>query len=104
MLFAPIDSLPNAARWKLPILSIYPDFCFAEQLNNMALISKVHAPVLICHGKKDQTLSSTGSQNLYKAANQPKTLIYLPDSGHSEMSTADGDLFMQSMTQFITAL
>jgi fermentation-respiration switch protein FrsA (DUF1100 family) len=104
MLFAPLDSLTSAGRWKVPILAIYPDFCFAEQLNNVALISKVHAPIFICHGKKDETLRPEGSQNLFNAAHQPKQLVYLPDSSHYELSPADAALFAKSMIDFVTTL
>ena len=104
MLFAPLDSLPSAGKWTVPILQLYPDFCFAEQLNNLELIKKIHSPIFIIHGKKDTTLRAEGSQRLYDAASQPKTLVYLPDSSHSEMSADDGNLYLKSITKFIAAL
>jgi hypothetical protein len=79
-------------------------FCFAEQLNNAELITKIHSPIFICHGKKDETLRSEGSQRLYDAASQPKTLVYLPDSGHYEMTAADMDLYLHSIAKFVAAL
>jgi fermentation-respiration switch protein FrsA (DUF1100 family) len=104
MLFAPLDSLPSAGKWTLPILQIYPDFCFAEQLNNLELIKKIHSPIFIIHGKNDQTLRVQGSERLYDAASQPKTIVYLPDSSHTEMSADDGALYMKSIAQFIATL
>jgi len=104
MLFAPLDSLPSAARWKMPILTIYPDFCFAERLNNLELIKNIHTPVFICHGMKDDTLRFEGSQKLYDAASQPKKLVCLPDSGHYQLSKSDGELYLKSLIQFVRAL
>ena len=104
MLFAPIDSLPSAGKWTVPLLNIYPDFCFAEQLNNAELITKIRSPIFVCHGQKDETLRSEGSQRFYDAASQPKNLVYLPNSGHFEMTAEDQDLYLKSLAKFVGSL
>lgn len=104
MLFAPLDSVPSAGRRTIPLLSIYPDFCFAVPLNNIDLMSKIKVPIFICHGRLDITLSPEGSQRLYDLAQQPKTLVYLPESSHSEMSTRDGEMFTKAIEKFVSTL
>jgi fermentation-respiration switch protein FrsA (DUF1100 family) len=104
MLFAPIDSLPSAGRWKIPVLSIYPDFCFAQQLNNVELVAKNHAPIYVCHGLKDEILCPAGSQKIYDAAGQPKTLVFLPDSGHFTLPDSDLKTYLKSLSDFVGKL
>jgi fermentation-respiration switch protein FrsA (DUF1100 family) len=104
MLFAPLDSLPSAGRSKVPILSLYPDFCFAQQLNNVEAISKYHSAVFICHGQKDDLLSPAGSQKLYDVAAQPKTLVFLPDTSHFMFSDADTIVYLKAITEFVAKL
>ncbi len=104
MLFAPLDSLPSAGRSKIPVLCLYPDFCFAEQLNNVELISKNHSALFVCHGKKDDLLSPAGSQKLYDLAAQPKTLVFLPDSSHFMLSDADITVYLKAINEFVAKL
>lgn len=42
-------------------------------------------PVLIIHGKKDNTIPFMYAQKLYDRAREPKKLIEIPEGGHNDL-------------------
>lgn len=77
------SSLLRASRDVLPWLHFYPDSWFPKQmLDNVAVFSKPHPPLLIIHGKKDQLVSCQNANDLFQAACEPKTLLILKDGEH----------------------
>jgi fermentation-respiration switch protein FrsA (DUF1100 family) len=105
ILQSPIASLPAAAKFVFVLLRAYPDFIFPEpHLNNLELVGKIHCPILLIHGLKDVIVSSNNSKLLYAAANEPRTLVYLPGCGHNDMGVQDSELFNGSISQFASSL
>jgi fermentation-respiration switch protein FrsA (DUF1100 family) len=58
-------------------------------MDNIAVFSKPHAPLLIVHGKKDHILSIENATDLYSRALPPKALLILPDGGHTGFGKSD---------------
>lgn len=100
IMHAGFSSLCDAARDTLFWLRLYPDWCFPRQflLDNVAIFSKPHPPLLIIHGKTDQVIPCTEAERLFAAAVEPKTLLLLP-RGHS--SVGDGVVFASAVRQFM---
>jgi len=83
-------SLMRAGRDTLFWLSLYPDWSFSGQLlDNIAVFSKAHPPLLIIHAKKDKTLCFRNAEDLYGKAIQPKSLLVLPEGGHCSFGQSD---------------
>lgn len=77
------SSLVRASRDVLPWLRLYPDFCFnSRDLNNVAVFSKPHPPLLIIHGRKDNLVSCQNAIDLYQSSIEQKTLLLLPYGDH----------------------
>jgi uncharacterized protein len=76
-------SLMRAGRDTFFWLRLYPDWCFPRQImDNIAVFSKPHPPLLIVHGKKDHILSFENATDLYSKAIPPKSLLVLPGWTH----------------------
>ena len=87
ILHSGFTSLLRAGRDKYPWLRLYPDSFFPKQIfDNIAVFSRPHAPLLVIHGERDNILSLNNANDLYSKAAEPKTLLTVPDRGHSFFS------------------
>lgn len=73
-------SLVSAGRHRFFWLRLYPDWSFPKnlRLDNMAVFSKPHPPLLIVHGKTDIVIPCQEAKLLFERATEPKTLFLLP--------------------------
>jgi alpha-beta hydrolase superfamily lysophospholipase len=77
------SSLLRAGRDWLPWLRLYPDSWFPHQvLDNVAVFSKPHPPLLIVHGTRDQLLTYRNAEDLYQKAVEPKMMLMIPQGPH----------------------
>jgi fermentation-respiration switch protein FrsA (DUF1100 family) len=98
-------SLRRIALERYPILSIYPEAFFPEPyLDNLAILSKPHPPLLIIHGQKDTVVPCAHADSLYQHALAPKKMVVFPESGHSNFYTTAPEKFTQTIQAFIGAL
>ncbi len=83
-------SLMRAGRDTFIWLRLYPDWCFPNQImDNVAVFTKPHPPLLIVHGTKDHIISFQNATDLYDKAIPPKSLLVLPDGGHTGFGKTD---------------
>lgn len=75
-----------------------------DKFPNRDRLAQVHAPVLIVHGTQDQLIPFWHAQALYNAANQPKTLVPIPDAGHNDVNEIGGDRYLQAIRAFAQSL
>lgn len=76
-------SLMSAGRDSLFWLRLYPDWSFPKQMmDNIAVFTKPHPPLLIVHGRTDRIISCAQAIELYNRALEPKQILILPQ-GHS---------------------
>lgn len=81
-------SLARVGKDQTLVLHIYPDFLFPKQvLNNVAVFSKPHPPLLIIHGKLDQLIWYRNAEDLFATAVEPKMLYTVPNGGHCAFGT-----------------
>jgi fermentation-respiration switch protein FrsA (DUF1100 family) len=98
ILTAPFTSLLNMARQKNGFVRAMPTFALPRQhLDNVAVLSKPHPPLLIFHGDVDTMIPISESEKLFEAASEPKTFVKLPKAGHN-------DIFRTTKTEYLTAL
>jgi uncharacterized protein len=67
------------ARWLswFPLRSIV-----TEKFDSLSKVSKLKIPVLFLHGKKDDIVPYSMSQELYQAAPEPKSILIVPNGNH----------------------
>jgi fermentation-respiration switch protein FrsA (DUF1100 family) len=84
ILHSGFTSILRAGRDRFAWLRLYPDDFFPKQiLDNAAVFSRPHPPLLIIHGDRDPMVSINNATDLYRQAAQPKTLLIVPGGGHS---------------------
>lgn len=84
------SSLLRASRDTLPWLRLYPDDWFPEQMmDNVAIFSKPHPPLLIIHGTSDKALPFQNALDLFSQALEPKQLLAVKNGPHGSVGTSD---------------
>jgi uncharacterized protein len=63
-------------------------------------IKRVHAPVLIVHGKNDTFIKSDYSKLLFEAANEPKQLLLIEGAEHNNVWEIGGETYENSIAAF----
>lgn len=86
VLVSPYTSLEREALEVFPLLKIYPEFLLTDyDINTLANIKRVHVPLLIVHGAEDSMISVRHGEEVFAAANQPKTFLRIENGGHWHM-------------------
>ncbi len=97
------SSLWRIARELCPILRVYPQW-FIPQLNTVKHLKEWHdpdCPLLMVHGKGDRKIGWRHAERLFKAAPEPKTMLWLPDSRHAFMEAQDEQFFLKGIQCFV---
>lgn len=99
-------SLRDLAREKIFWLRFYPDAMFAknDQLNNLEVLVKPHAPLLLIHGERDKVIPIAYSQKLNEIAPPIKMFVRLPEAGHNDIYDINFDQYTASVNRFLNAL
>lgn len=63
-----------------------------EKFDNINKVPKIRAPVLFMYGDKDKLVPIELSRKLFDAANEPKSLKFIPDAGHGDAAVLGADL------------
>jgi fermentation-respiration switch protein FrsA (DUF1100 family) len=71
-----------------------------DKFRNIDKIEKVDCPVLVIHGKADETVSWSHGQKLFAAANQPKLAFWVEGAGHNNVLTIAGERYTDILQQF----
>lgn len=66
-------------------------------------ISRVHAPVMIIHGSEDEVIPLRLGQELFAAANEPKTLWVVESAHHNDLGQVAGSAYRERLAQFYAA-
>jgi fermentation-respiration switch protein FrsA (DUF1100 family) len=103
ILMSGFASLVATGKDCVPWLRLYPDFLFIEpRMDNAAILSRPHPPLLIVHGAQDTVLSYVYSEELAQSACPPKQFVGVPDGDH--VSPVYSNLFLKAARPFIAAL
>lgn len=99
VLEAPLTSTVDVGRrvyWFLPLGLILTD-----QYRSIDYVARLKAPVLVLHGARDGVVPVSHGRRIYEAANEPKSLVLLPEAGHSDHFDFGG---WQAIRAFLEAL
>lgn len=80
ILFAPYSSLEDIAKNRFPYLPV--QYLLTDNIDALALIKNVRAPLLVMHGLRDNIIPYWIGKKLYDAASTSKKIILLEDEGH----------------------
>jgi fermentation-respiration switch protein FrsA (DUF1100 family) len=68
-----------------------------DKFDNISKIAAVSCPVLVIHGKMDNTIPFHHGEKLFAAANEPKTPLWIENAEHN-------DLFYTARENYLTAI
>jgi fermentation-respiration switch protein FrsA (DUF1100 family) len=71
-----------------------------DKFPNLARIKQVRSPILVMHGRKDQTIPFTQGEELYQAANQPKQYLWVDAAGHNDLIDEAGENYDRTLAEF----
>ena len=74
-----VDIGQAAYRW-LPVRLLMWD-----RFDNLSKIGRVSMPLLLIHGEADRVIATRFGRRLFEAANEPKTAVFIPNGGHSDL-------------------
>lgn len=77
---------------------LVPGFLVRDAFDNQAVVADYPGPVLILHGKEDETIPHSHGVALHKAARQGKMISY--EAGHNDCPP-DWDAFRQEVKAFL---
>lgn len=83
VLEAPLTSTVDVARsiyWFLPLRLI-----IADTYDNEKNVSRVHVPLLVLHGERDEVIPVEMGRRVFAAAKEPKRLELFPAGAHSDL-------------------
>ncbi len=86
MLEAPFTSAVDVGKlmWKGFPLGII----MVDQYRTIDRIGEVTVPLFIVHGGRDSIIPLDLARRVYHAANEPKSLVVVPQAGHNDLSSA----------------
>ncbi len=102
VLDGPFTSLGDMAAVAYPGLPLR--WLAGNRFNSLALLPRVHRPVLILHGDQDEIVPLSQSERLLQAANAPKGLKVLPGAGHDDTYIAGGNVYWDALREFLETL
>ena len=95
-------SLHNIMCRRVGFLDIIPKQARIRKMYNTAeSLSRQKSPVLIMHGDRDSYVPFEMARSLFKAANEPKELVMLPDADHNRPDLTTGDLYYSTIARFL---
>lgn len=79
-------SLPDVAARSMPWIPVH--WLMRNRLDSRAKIGKYHGPLLQSHGDRDEVIPYALGEQLFAAANEPKTFLTLPGASHNARDSA----------------
>ncbi len=71
-----------------------------DKFNNARAIRRVHCPVLIAHGRRDEVIPFWQGERIYELASQPKQHIWLEQAGHNNVMRVSSRPFLAAIQNF----
>ena len=95
-------SVKDMARrtFHIPLFEYIPK----SQFNSLAKIRQVRAPILIVHGRHDETVPFSMGQRLFAAASEPKFFFSVEGAGHNDVIEVGRDELLDCFKSFIGQL
>ncbi|MEZ4601657.1 MAG: alpha/beta hydrolase [Syntrophotaleaceae bacterium] len=101
VLESPFTSIPDLIRHSYPRLFSALPWAFPPYYDNRAKIGSVEAPIMIFHGRRDTIVPPDMSSILYTLAAEPKSLHFMAEAGHNDLSSCGGEAYWQTWRQFL---
>jgi pimeloyl-ACP methyl ester carboxylesterase len=71
-----------------------------DKFANQAKLPKVRCPILVMHGRADETVPFSHGQALYATATTPKLSLWVDGAGHNDFREVAGERYAQVLMDF----
>jgi abhydrolase domain-containing protein 17 len=71
-----------------------------DKFSNLDKLPKVHCPVLVMHGRADNTIPFHHGLTLYEATSAPKMSLWVTAAGHNDLTLVAGNRYQQTLLSF----
>jgi fermentation-respiration switch protein FrsA (DUF1100 family) len=75
----------------------------SQKFDSIDKIAEIHMPVLIVHGSADQFVDPRFSQQLFQAAQGPKTLLLVPGGNHNNSMNLGREAYARAIQALLDA-
>ena len=75
----------------------------ASAVSPLESVKHIHVPLFILHGTADTLIACNYSENLFRSANEPKTLWLIPGARHDNMAEVGGEEYFRRVVDFFNA-
>ena len=99
ILRSPYTSFADMGRHHF--FSRLPTWMFRDRFPSIDRIAQVGCPVLVIAGTADTVVPVSQSQELFRAAREPKRLLILEGADHNDEALAAGPRLVAEVTQFL---
>lgn len=91
--------LESAFTSAFRVIVPFPIFPF-DKFPNIDKIKKVNCPVLVMHGKADDTIPLSHGKQLFAAAKPPKLSLWVDEAGHNDLMWVAGQQYAETLGKF----
>ena len=71
-----------------------------DKFSNINKIKRVNCPVLVMHGKADNTIPFVHGQQLFAATKSPKLSLWVDEAGHNDLMWVAGQRYVDTLRKF----
>ena len=98
ILESPFTSIRAMARaiFPAPLALLAP-----ASFNNLSRIERVHAPLLVIHGDRDEVVPFEQGKELFAAAPEPKAFYEIRNAGHNDTYVVGGAEYFDRIEKFL---
>ncbi len=75
-----------------------------DKFDNAGAIARVHCPVLVIHGVRDEVIPFLHGQRIFELANQPKQSMWIENAHHNDVMLVDREPMLDALQRFASGL
>ena len=95
------DAVAEVAGNNLPVNWLPVRWLLSQKFDSIDKIVDIDMPLLVVHGLADQFMPSRFSQQLFNAANQPKSLLLIPGGTHNNSMSLGGNQYRKALENLL---
>ena len=99
VLESPFASIPEMARAVYPFLPVSP--LVRTRYDNLAKVGRLHLPLLVLHGDRDDIVPFAQGRRVFEAAPQPKRFYAIPGASHNDTYLVGGEAYWRVLREFL---
>jgi len=100
VLIAPFDSITAVGQRHYPYVPVR--LLMGQRYDSLSLAPKIHTPLLVITGERDQVIPAVHSERLYEAWAGPKRAVQIRDAGHNDLQ--DHETYWTAIREFLARL